>query len=130
MAGASSLVLPGLSVALSLIVFTRLYRVSLLWFVRGRISPAWTRRAAVMGLAASLPLAMAMGFLWSELTLLLSRLLAQGVPQALPPVVIQGFVRYRFWLAALCTLLYLAWTVPQMNANSKLYAIKSRLLRK
>lgn len=130
MTGTSSLVLPGLSVALSLLVFARLYRVSLLWFVRGRVLPAWTRRAAVMGLVASLPLAMAMGFLWSELTLLLSRLLAQGLPQALPQEAIQGFARYRFWLAALCTLFYLAWTVPQMNANSKLYAVKSRLLKK
>jgi hypothetical protein len=54
-------------------------------------------------------------------------LLAQRLPQALPQGAIEGFASYRFWLAALCALIYLAWTVPQLNANSKLYAIKSLL---
>ena len=107
----------------SLLFFGKVYRIALTWFVRGRVNRYWEARAELVTIAAALPFGALCGILSIEATLFLAQAAVEtNFPFTLLPAYIQFLEGWKFWLAAVVALLYLARMVPQTIAGSKVYA--------
>lgn len=117
---------PWLAIALmfagAFMIFTRVYRVALVWFIRGRASRLWEKRAELATLAASLPFALVYGLISIEVIAFAGRMVSNmGLPLFLIPQLNFSGAE-KVWMVAAMSMLFLAWMVPQTIASSKLYA--------
>jgi len=105
--------------------FSRIYRLAMTWFIRGRTDRTWDARAELATVLASLPLSVVYGSLSIELSLFLARLaVSTGILPQLTDYV-DFLTAGRVWLVSLAMLLYMARTVPQTIASSKIYAFNA-----
>jgi len=103
--------------------FTRIYRVALAWFVRGRTSRAWESRAELVTLAASLPFGAVYGYSSIEFILLIARLLQEtNLPFTVIPTIIDFLSVQKLAVVMALAVFFLAWMVPRTIASSKVFA--------
>lgn len=108
--------------AVSLFVFAKFYRIALIWFVRGRINRSWESKAVLMTILASIPVGALSGVLCIEVALIFANFLLGLELSISIPSYIEFITAWKPALAAGVAILFLARTVPQTIAGSKVYA--------
>lgn len=104
-------------------LFTRLYRITLAWFVRSRVDRRWEGRARVMATAASVPLAITNSFFLLNGFFFIAQLIIDwNIAGAGLKHYLKVSVEYENLLFLLFTLIFLARMAPQTIASSKLFA--------
>lgn len=105
------------------LIFTRVYRIALIWFIRSRINRSWEYRAELITIAASVPFAVVYGLTSVELFFLIGSL-ASSSPLSFSLLLgLLSFIKdEKVFMVFLLSVMFLAWMVPQTIAGSKIYA--------
>lgn len=105
------------------LIFTRVYRIALIWFIRSRINRSWEYRAELITIAASVPFAVVYGLTSVELFFFIGSL-ASSIPLSfsLLPGLLNFIKDEKVFMVFLLSVMFLAWMVPQTIAGSKIYA--------